>query len=312
MEILIFCEAGEQIGLGHFTRCSAIADRIAEHGMTVKHFVYFKNQVIDDDKVIEMNWLEEDPSSLINHQQIVLVDSYLAPRHWISKVHKLSNKLICIDDYNRLCYPADLVINPNVFSRDIDYSNQRAQVVGGADYVVLRKPFRKAHKEGFPNHKPIVLITIGGSDFRNLLPRLTSWCMDTNLYQVRAVIPHALEGVSQNIEVLPLLEADDMVAEMLNADVVISAGGQTLHELAALAKPVIGIGLANDQLLNYQYYHDNGFLKQYIWWDHLDIEDKVRNELIRLSNKSERLLQADSVLSFNTQGVDNIIRAMLS
>ena len=198
---------------------------------------------------------------------------------------------MAIDDYNRVNYPADIVINPNVFFEDIDYSNQKAICIGGKDYVILRPEFKEiTPKVSGDKALQNILITIGGSDFRNLLPKLISIFDKLNGIDIIVIDPENKVRHLQNIKVLPTQTAAQMTQIMQSADMVISACGQTLHELVALQKPTIGICLDIDQIPNQNYYVRHGFLKAAIQWNDENIEkiitEQINNYSLPLNRKS--------------------------
>jgi spore coat polysaccharide biosynthesis predicted glycosyltransferase SpsG len=73
-----------------------------------------------------------------------------------------------------------------------------------------------------------------------------------------------------------------MVALFQSSDLVISACGQTLHELACLGTPFIGILTGDDQRYNQAYYIENGVLGGLIRFDDADFEEKIRIQLEEL------------------------------
>jgi hypothetical protein len=70
---------------------------------------------------------------------------------------------------------------------------------------------------------------------------------------------------------------------MLNSDLAISAGGQTLYELARIGVPAIGICVARNQLVNLRGWSGAGFI-DYIGWD------KTQGLSVRLKKSIHRLI----------------------
>jgi spore coat polysaccharide biosynthesis predicted glycosyltransferase SpsG len=75
---------------------------------------------------------------------------------------------------------------------------------------------------------------------------------------------------------------------MIQADLVISACGQTLHELAYLGIPCIGITSGDDQVLNMKNYVKSGYLLQEIYWNDVDIEEKIFHSIDILRDRKKR------------------------
>ena len=112
-------------------------------------------------------------NSLIKkNTRFAFVDSYLAEKE-IYEVLQKKVQLVAIDDTNRISYPKkSIILNPGFGGNYIDYAHEKTKVLSGADFVLLRKPFRKKIK--IPVVKveiESVFITVGGDDKLNLTPK---------------------------------------------------------------------------------------------------------------------------------------------
>lgn len=308
----IFTEGGKDIGFGHLTRCNAIAEQLRDMEVKVRIFAFLKEMSLDSQEVNDIDWHNKSPEDFISAEDIVVIDSYLVSNKWLKAACNRAKKLVHLDDFNRTEYPVDLIINPNVFAQDLDYSNQLATWVGGPDYVVLRKSFRILLPKSVPSIKVSILITMGGSDYRGLLPILAQWCFETGDFEVKIIVPDGLSVFPKGSIVLPLLNEIEMAQEMANADFVISGCGQTLHELASFKKSVIGIGLDLDQIPNHKFYNEIGFISENIWWDEPELKSKVKKEILRLSNRGTRVLQANRRPPINVNGVEKVAAAIIN
>jgi len=288
--VTILTEVGKDIGYGHYTRCSSLYQALTNFGNQVRFLVYENEYVLNDSKIQSLNWLKSIHSiSPISANEIVIIDSYLAVENTYKQLAERFYKVIAIDDYNRIRYPVDVVINPNLFFEDIDYSNQTAVCIGGKGYVILRKEFTNVEPLVIENGTlENILITIGGSDFRNLLPKLISICEHQKGTNITVIDPESKITHQQHLRVLPAQSVAQMVHEMKRADVVISACGQTLHELVALQKPTIGICLDIDQVPNQSFYYKHGFLSSTIQWYDKNIDNKIVDQLNYFSLSANR------------------------
>lgn len=274
--------------------------------------VYLKDFKIENPDFTESDWLSLPPEEMVKSSEAVIIDSYLVTKEWLRDAAESNSLLVQFDDYNRIEYPVDLIINPNVFADEIDYSNQTAKYIGGPEFVIIRAPFRNMSEEIRETNSPRLFITMGGSDYRNMLPKLAKWALDHKTFHIRLVAPEGTNISLPRIDVLPLLSAEEMAEEMKIADVVISACGQTLHELAALKKPTIGICLDKDQVPNHKFYNDVGFIRGNLFWNQDNLQQQVKNELTRLSNTDERKKAACSFEGINPNGVANIAETILN
>ena len=310
-KIKILTEAGRGIGLGHLTRCTVIFEQLSNLGYDVSIDVFLKEISSSDYKFTSKDWLNLPKEEVFNEVDVALIDSYLVSKEWLSIVKNMGVKLILLDDFNRIIFPANLIINPNVFAESIDYSNQTSKFIGGPDYLILRDPFR--HGEVKSNYKgtPRLLITLGGSDYRNMLPRLIDWSTDLNLFKISVIAPEGLEVSSKGVRVLPLLDANLMANEIINSEVIISACGQTLHEIASINRSTIGIGIDIDQIPNHKFYNSINFINRNLCWNQKDLEEEVKNELIRLANSSNRDEELKRSFKINKGGVKNVVNEII-
>lgn len=316
-KILILTEAGKEIGFGHLMRCLAIRDELKLQGVEAIIVANLVEMISPDPEIVKLDWVKA-PSELDSFKQVdlVLVDSYLASEAVFDSLQSTFPKLAVIDDYNRIVFPADYLVNPNVFFEQIDYTLQNARVEGGKEYVILRSVFRENNPKVLIKDKvEQILITIGGSDFRNLLPSLISFCLKQKKISVKVIDPEGLSSdfTTTGVEVLGGQTADQMYLLMSEADIVISACGQSLNELTSLGKPVIGICLDIDQLPNQKYFLSKGFLKQEIHWDSDNLETLILKDIEYLSPKSVRdALHTLGVGLVDKNGVSRLCNNLLS
>lgn len=305
----IFTEAGDKIGYGHFTRCKAIQKYILDKNENCKLFLFTNSSELKESKnQIISNWIN-DIDKIIQHigkASNIIIDSYLAGHDVYKKLFDNSRFLLAIDDYNRMVYPAHLIINPNLNFDMLDYSNQETKVVGGLDYIILRsdiinKKSRFKVKYSIKN----ILITLGGSDYRNILSKLLNIFYDseynvlvvtgTEEYKIKITNSHK----SKNYSIYGYLSASEMVLKMLECDLAISGCGQTLHELSYLGIPTIGICIDKDQKPNMQSYINKGFLKKYIHWSQTDLENEIKDIVDSMGNYETRIGVSDLAKELN-------------
>jgi UDP-2,4-diacetamido-2,4,6-trideoxy-beta-L-altropyranose hydrolase len=310
-KIKILTEAGKEIGFGHLTRCTAIFEQLLNLGYDVSFDVFLKEISSNDDRINSKDWLSLPAIEVLRGFDVALIDSYLVTKDWLNSVNNLDVKLIQLDDFNRIIYPVNLIINPNVYAESLDYSNQTTKHIGGPDYLILRKPFRLKKEKSIYTGKPRLLITLGGSDYRNLIPKLIDWSTDLNLFKISIIAPEGIEVLSKGVRVLPLLDANSMANEIINSEVIISACGQTLHEIASINRSTIGIGIDIDQIPNHKFYNSINFIKHNLWWDQNELEEEVKKELIRLADSSNREKDLKIDFKVNKDGVKNVVNEII-
>jgi UDP-2,4-diacetamido-2,4,6-trideoxy-beta-L-altropyranose hydrolase len=290
---LILTEAGNQIGLGHYKRCCSIQHAILSNTISCEMIVYFKGELnLDLKSDLIFDWKIEKDLLIEKATKIktVLIDSYLAITSFYEFCVSIFEKVIVIDDYNRIDYgPVDLLLNPNPYFDSFDYDNQKAKnIKGGKDYVIISPPFQNSisKNELSKGKTNKVIVFLGGSDYKNLLPVVVSILIDLGEKNIEVIAGNTedqlkIEKKFKRINVLRNLSSEEMVTTFNSAKLIVSGCGQTLHELAILRKPTVGICIDIDQELNQKFYFNNGFLKRKLSYIKVGIIKKEINRALR-------------------------------
>jgi UDP-2,4-diacetamido-2,4,6-trideoxy-beta-L-altropyranose hydrolase len=262
-DLVILTEAGGSAGFGHLMRCLAIANET-----DAELYVNADGDYPDNNRSKKYNWrtnldklISELPASCS-----ILVDSYLADSHIYKLLSTHFEYVSVIDDYNRLVYPVDIIINPGI--KLPDYRNQTAKVVGGNKYIILRKEIIQQQKKSDYQKYSNLLITFGGCDTSNIFEWLLPLIHEYSFNSITIVAGNnricsllSKKFNRSSIKWLGQVDALYMANLMYDADICISAGGQTLHELAYIGVPTICIETGEDQKNNIEGYIDAGFLQ---------------------------------------------------
>ena len=315
IKILILTEAGDKIGFGHYTRCSAIQESLKEAGHTCLMLLNLKGKHALKFEGASLDW-QNNKSDLVEYKEQgfshILVDSYLANLENYTWLQDTFEQIFIIDDYNRIVYNGGMLINPNVFATDIDYSNQTkvAAIYGGKDFVILRDVFRNGNASDVKEEVQNIVITVGGSDYRNLIPQIVPIVQkelehcQISVIAGNPILQKKLQNEFPTVKILGLLSAKEMHDVFQNGDIIISACGQTLHELASIGKPAIGICLDIDQVPNQAFYTKIGFIASNIEYDNLNL---LPQELSNLQSQKERKKRQEIGLkAINKNGVKTI------
>jgi len=288
MRILFLTEAGEGIGFGHISRISALHSTAISKGIDSFIIVNCKGNfelLKNIPGIIRHDWLNETilPFDICDND-IVVLDSYLADDSFFNGIRKLFKKIIVLDDYVRMQYPVDIVINPNIAGTFLDYSNQKGSVFAGSPYVILRPEFvEEKQKVTLRSQVRNILISVGGSDYKCALPRLIGTLAVPNTqyhFHILAANDAYKNELSRNfpfnnISYYSLLSAEEMKNLFFQMDLVITAAGQTLNELAYIGLPTISFSVDVDQNDNLKAFFKEQFIIEKIWWD----EDGMFNKL---------------------------------
>ncbi|MDI7198411.1 PseG/SpsG family protein [Leptospira santarosai] len=271
-KVFIFTECLVFTGLGHLSRCIALAEIFQEKGRDVEIILHtdgtgFENKI--GIQIRDLNW--KDQNILVNFVnteqfQIAFVDSYLADIQVYETINKKVQKLICIDDTNRIPYPEkSIILNPGLGGQCIDYDRNKNTVLTGIEYVLLRKPYREDFKFSSVNEKvESILITLGGSDQLNLVPKILEILVKIKPeWKKEIIIGPSFQNIKEiesksdkNTKLYSGINPRAMRDLMFSVDLAITAGGQTIYELAKCAVPMIIIETAENQKLNIQTWHE--------------------------------------------------------
>lgn len=253
--VIIFTEGGQDIGFGHLTRCSALYDEIDKRGIEVVLVIYGKGieNLLGKKKYILVDWKNlEFLRSFLNKTDYVIIDSYLTTTEVYDFCSKNTARCLYVDDTNRVNYPKGIILNPSL-SENIKY-NTKNEVLQGKDYIILRKEFTE---EKIPNfEKEIdVLITLGGTDIRNLIPKLLDILRAINdklkIVVVTGKISEDIKKIETDyIKVFSSIEALEMRNLILKSKFVICGCGQSIYEMLALKASFLPILIIDNQEKN--------------------------------------------------------------
>jgi UDP-2,4-diacetamido-2,4,6-trideoxy-beta-L-altropyranose hydrolase len=315
--LLILTEAGAGIGFGHYSRCAALNEYMIESGVDSKMFLRISGSDYSPYKNAEIfEWLSNiDELNQDYRYTHVLVDSYQAPISVFGSLKKKFKKVIAIDDFHRVDEGPDLVINPNIFGDSIPY---KGKAVGGREFVILRKPFRvNTDKSIIRRNVGRILVTLGGSDVKRLLPRIIdvlSALAPACAFDVVAAnetykkeLQLAFVNKVKHLSIFGFVPEAEMKNLMASCDLAVSACGQTLHELAKTGVPTIGICVGDDQILNMRAYIDSGFLFEELYGDDTLFFDRLVRAYQRVSPQAERTKRSIiGIRLFKGNGLNNI------
>lgn len=314
-------EMGEGIGFGHVSRCLSIANELTDDfNVEFTIYVHGKQELNfefpDAINVVVRDWktnIEEG----ISEDDIVIVDSYLATEKHYSQLSSITNKSVALDDYYRLKYPSKLLLNCNA-SADIEKYNylQSSNVMSGAEYVILNKVFRNENSLPVLNEEvKNVVITVGGSDLRDLLPRFIELlCTKYPLiqfhilsanseYQATLIKAYKLD----NLTVYGFLPPHKMADLFKKCDLAISAAGQSLGELIMSGTPFVPIIVDKDQEPNGQFYLDRQIIPKIIKWDDSNLDTEIHFAFETMLDLKKRQLFMDHTCNIiDGNGVNRI------
>ncbi|HIE58998.1 MAG TPA: UDP-2,4-diacetamido-2,4,6-trideoxy-beta-L-altropyranose hydrolase, partial [Hydrogenothermaceae bacterium] len=261
IKVYILTEGSSNIGFGHITRCLSLYQAFEEKGIKPKLIINGDDSIIDlikntDYKII--NWIKNKDKILheIQNADIVVIDSYLADKSFYEIVSNTVRIPIYIDDNKRIDYPKGIVVNGNIHAKELNYPKKDEVIyLLGTQYTPLRKEFWEVPEKEIKKNVESIMITFGGDDIRNMTPKVLKLLVNNypNLKK-NVVIGKGFKNIEEinsvadkNTNLIYYPDATKMKDIMLKSDIAISAGGQTLYELARVGVPTIAIAVADNQ-----------------------------------------------------------------
>jgi len=302
VKVTILTEGGRDIGYGHITRCTSICQAFEEIGIQPQ-------LIVNGDETIEdllkgknykvFNWLDGQQLlfEILDNTNIVFVDSYLAEHGIYERISEQIATSVYFDDNLRIEYPQGFVVNGAVFAEQLSYpAKKNITYLLGTRYTPLRKAFWDVAARPTRDSLKTIMVTFGGTDICNLTPKVLKLLNDTYPKLLKKVtIGYGFENTTEieklnntNTELIYCPDGSGMKNVMLESDIAISAGGQTLYELARIGVPTIAMCTADNQLNNIRGWEKTGFVEYVGWCEDEKLTDIILQKVELLKSKSIR------------------------
>lgn len=275
MKIIIRCDANTDIATGHVKRCLNIAYELKNKGVTVIFALasdstvdYVKDlyRVIKFDNEYNEPLLEtEKMVKVLNEEkpELLLIDSYFVSPEYMKEMQKYT-KVAYIDDLYERVWPADIIINYGIIADSYPYEKDYCNSVKllGPKYMPINQLYKGVSTNQIKSKAENVLVVSGGSDENHVMLKLLSeLCVknsksDNDLYFTFILgafnkdYDKMLE-ISKDKEWIKILKSLPSLVNAINeSDIIVSAGGTTLYEMAILGCPGIIYKIADNQSEN--------------------------------------------------------------
>ena len=301
MKVLILTEAGAQSGLGHIMRCLAIADAFKSKNIDVKVILQTDQQELIQlsSYIVLYDWINSPVNNILENTDVVILDSYLANEDKYKSICVSVKFCAYIDDYTRIDYPNGVVLNSSIYAPNLKYPQREGlYYLLGRGYHPLRSVFSFLYNEKVINDKiDSILVTFGGADDNNQTKRILKLLVSKFPNLKKNVI---IGPAFSNVESI-IFERDkntlfyyspcseEMLELMMNSDIAISSGGQTLYELARVGVPTIATLEAENQINNIEGFKEQSFIEYAGEFNSRFLLDEIEIRIYKLSHKDLRL-----------------------
>lgn len=304
-QITFITEGGKKSGFGHITRCLSIETIFKQYSYKSNFIIAGDSsisQVIPNTSYIVLNWIEKPTQLLkqLSQSSLVLIDSIQISNQQILAIQNLNIPVIFIDDEKRRnILEYGFVIDWTVLSDKKNYflpKKNNIHYLLGSLYTPLRKDFSSATVNNIKENINNILVTLGGSDIRNLTPVILK-AITTHFPKIQKniVIGAGFTNIKEieqyadhNTHFISNANSQKMVELMQNNDLTIACGGQTLYELARIGTPTIAILVvenAKDDTLGWE---KVGSVKYIGWWDNTNLINNLITAINNLQDKKTR------------------------
>jgi len=268
-KVIILTEAGIKLGYGHLMRCLAIAQGLKKKNIDSVFFLRGDSNpenMIDGFEWKNIEWLEKNPDVT---GKTVILDSYYADENFCKKIYDQADKVLFIDDFNRIPYPGGMVLNSVLGAEEIDYPiRENIKYLLGPEYHPLRKEFWEVPDKVINPVIKKILVTFGGTDVTNETPQILNMLKEKFPELEKHVIigkgflnlDKIEDAADDNTYLIIQPDAEKMKEQMLECDIAISAAGQTIYELARVGIPTFAKKVVENQDINIKNWKKKNFL----------------------------------------------------
>ena len=228
LPVVLVCDEGPGIGLGHRRRCEAIATELRALG--------FAPAIVTSGRGIIA-------------APVVVVDSYKFRAD--DRARFVPDVVVAIDDLHR-DLDVDVLVCPAPTAHAMgafDITARRV-LLAGSRYCVIDPALARVPAAAITERVETILVTMGAADAMGLGAEIAGdLARRLPDAEIKLVIgPWGSQTVPAGV--VAVCAPKSLASELANADVVVTAGGVTLLEALALGRPTIAIATADNQLDN--------------------------------------------------------------
>lgn len=269
-----------ELGMGHLMRCLALAQAMREaadvnvlficrgHEEAIRSISKGRYNV----KAIPMKASQDEESTIAVNElkkfepDVVITDLPYTTEKNLKNLKNVGRLLVSIDDLALTPLCSDLVISGYLSAKLKKYKtiNPKVKFFIGPKYLTLKKTFERMNKvpRKIKKDARTVLVTLGGADPENLTAKVVKALsrIDKKLRAILVLGP----AYTHHEELRELLKdvkkskpkfvvksnVKNMAKLMMEADLALTAGGETIYELAATGTPAINISQVEHQSIN--------------------------------------------------------------
>jgi spore coat polysaccharide biosynthesis predicted glycosyltransferase SpsG len=264
---LVRCDGTRETGLGHVSRCLALAEALAEReiaSLFCGAFDAAARRLLDEAGVpIEPARSAEEVSRLASERSCsgIVADSYYFDAAYLEVLGtgRTRASLLVIDDFAVLSdYPdGALVLNFTVGAPRLEYRGRDLVRLLGPDYLLVRRALRALRASGDrrPGRTRHVLVAMGSGDLLGLAAGVAKMLRSAAPDVAVRLAPGSYGDLPAHVELLP----DGQLAPGFAwADVCVTGGGLTKYEAAYVGAPPLVVSQTDLEAAETKQFADAG------------------------------------------------------
>ena len=262
MNLIFRADGNAQIGLGHVMRCLALAQMLGDpFRLAIAQPAPEVVQLIEGDGGTVVPLSTDDVAEFLaalSPDDVAVLDGYSFDETYQRAVRERAKMLVFIDDLLTGHQVADIVINHAGGITEDDYDAEPyTQFYPGPHYALLRTEFLKPAGFGATPADGPFFVSLGGADPNNTSLTVLKAIQQADATQpVRIVLGpfhpdraaiDAFQAQLPNLTILQNLTAAQMVAELQQCSLAITACSTIAYEVCAVNRPLIAVVTAENQ-----------------------------------------------------------------
>lgn len=258
LSLAVFTEASDTIGTGHLIESLNLVKLARKNGLDVDCWVSRRTPKLILSKIPFSYGVFSDLNEARNILKTKKFDCAVFNFRKINNgiLRSLAGnglKRLCIDEFGGRRLDCDAIINPIIVDKYHPYpaSGEKIKLYVGADYLSISNKFIEVRKKKriFKGAIREVTVCMGGVDRSgatlNIIEALTQWRKEARKNIILGAGFPFLSEIKEKTKTLKSLNfriyynVKNVVPLFMSSDVVFTAGGNTLYELACLGTPAI-------------------------------------------------------------------------
>ena len=293
--VLFRADGSAAVGLGHIKRCEILARNLLHRGVDVCFAVNddpFVTQYLGDAgfhirtlphpcNTQEMLWATVDDVIAVR-PDVACLDIIETGAEHVNAMRDAGVRVVCLDDLGAGATVADAQIT---IDAEVAPHPAHGRLLAGPEYAILPEELlgRRVNMQAEELSKPVIWIGFGGSDIRDMTPRvaqsLSAWNKD---FQACVVLgpavkkPELTHGAVRNDSRFSVhRDPRDLLRLMAGAHLAVCSVGQAMLELTGLGVPCLVVSLSGLHMRIADHFAAHGSIV------HLGRYDTLSPELLR-------------------------------